>query len=199
MSTGWPRQIDVTSPGLGVRVAAIAAALTPRSPSVVHRQKMVIAPDDVGPPQSLSVTDLDAILARQDGLIRQDQLGDAGVTRAAARWRLDTGRWRALLPAVFLTVTGEPTARQRLVAACLYAGPQAQLTGVAALRLHGLRELPEETWIRGLVPHARQVASVEFVRVHRTRRLDRNARALDTGGGWPGLGEVCAVPRALAD
>jgi hypothetical protein len=168
--------------------------------------------------QSLPVTHFDALLASQDGVIRQEQLADAGVTRAALRWRLDSGRWRTLLPSVYLTVTGEPTPRQRLVAACLYAGPQVQVTGAAALRLHGLRELPDDPWIRVLVPHARQVASAEFVRVHRTRRMDPEARplavaALTVGANGrsarPGTppppdagaltGEVCAVPRAVAD
>ena len=189
---------------------------------------MAIALGKLAPAQSVSVTEMDALLARQDGLIRQEQLADAGVTRAALRWRLDSGRWRTVLPSVYLTVTGEPTPRQRLIAACLYAGPRAQLTGAAALRLHGLRQVPADPWIRILVPHARQVPSVDFVRVHRTRRLDPHAHpiaadaiALTVNGGGlvarlrpsdaePGRGggdpagpshpgEVCAVPRAVAD
>ena len=140
-----------------------------------------------------AVPDPDALLATQDGLIHHDQLVDVGITRAALRWRLGTGRWRELLPAVYLvSAPAAPTPHQRLLAACLYAGRQAQLTGVAALRLHGLRHLPSDPWIRVLVPHARQVPPAGSVRIHRTRRRDAYAQPI-------GFAELCCVARAVAD
>jgi hypothetical protein len=119
---------------------------------------------------------LEALLAAQDGLIRQDQLTETGVTRSALRWRLARARWRPILPAVYATFDTPPTPRQRLAAGCLYAGPGAQLTGAAVLRAYGMTAVPADPYIRVLVPHPRQLASTGFVRVHRTRRLDPHPR-----------------------
>ncbi len=119
---------------------------------------------------------LDTLLAAQDGLIRQDQLVPAGVTRSALRWRLARGSWQVILPAIYAAFDTQPTPRQRLVAAYLYAGPGAQVTGAAVLRYYGASAVPAEPYVRVLVAHPRQIASTSFVRVHRSRRLDPNPR-----------------------
>lgn len=119
--------------------------------------------------------------------VRHDQLAGLGVTTGMLRWRLATGRWRQVLPAVYASFDGCLSARQRWVAACLYAGPGAVLTGRAALQWHGVGAVPADSWIRVLVPHARQVPSVDFVRVHRTRRPE------------PVGALACSLPRAVAD
>jgi hypothetical protein len=119
---------------------------------------------------------LEALLAAQDGLIRQDQLAPAGLTRSALRWRLARAAWQAILPTVYAAFDSPPTPRQRLVAAYLYAGPGAQLTGAAVLRHYGLTAVPPDPYVRVLVPHPRQVASTGYVRVHRSRRLDHRPR-----------------------
>lgn len=142
-----------------------------------------------------AVNNLDTLLAAQDALIRHDQLTAAGVTRAQLRRQLGTGGWRVLLPSVYLaapTAAPTPTPRQRLLAASLYAGRDAQLTGAEALRLYGFHHLPHDPCVRVLVPHHRQVPSTGFVRVHRTRRPDPHARP------W-GFARVCGVARAVAD
>jgi hypothetical protein len=74
----------------------------------------------------------------------------------------------------------------------LYAGADAQVTGAAALRLHGLRNAPVNGFVSVLVPHSRQTAAVDWVRPHRTRRLDPHAK---------GVGRVVftSVPRAILD
>jgi hypothetical protein len=134
----------------------------------------------------------DDILATQDGLARYDQLAALGVTRGVLRWRLATGHWRQVLPAVYATFDGYLSQRQRWVAACLYAGPGAALTGRAALRLHGVDAVPPDPFVRVLVPHSRQVSSADFVRVHRTRRPDPHA-------GMAAPIRVCSLARAVAD
>jgi hypothetical protein len=119
---------------------------------------------------------LDTLLAAQDGLIRQDQLVAAGVTRSALRWRLARGTWQTILPAIYAAFDAPPTPRQRLVAAHLYAGSGAQVTGAAVLRYLGVSAAPDEPHVRVLVPHPRQITSSSFVRVHRSRRLDPHPR-----------------------
>ncbi|GII21129.1 hypothetical protein [Planosporangium mesophilum] len=132
------------------------------------------------------------MLLTQDGLVRHDQLTLLGVTRAGLRWRLDTGAWREVLPSVYASFGDPLSPRQRWIAACLYAGRGAALTGRVALQVHGVRSLPADPAVRVLVPHARQVRSVEFVRVHRTRRPDPGDEVA------PPI-RTCSLSRAVAD
>lgn len=135
---------------------------------------------------------LSDVLAAQDGLVHRDQLVRLGVSRAALRVRLRAGAWREVLPSVYSSSRCRLTTRQRWIAACLYGGPGAVLTGRAALRLHGVVRAPVDPYVRVLVPHVRQVRSVEFVRVHRTRRPDPYA-------GVAAPIRACSLSRAVVD
>jgi hypothetical protein len=75
-----------------------------------------------------------------------------------------------LLPGIYLTVTGAPTARQLEIAALLYAGRESVLTGLAALRHHGLR-VPETRVTTVLIPAGHVRRSRAFVRVAPTSRM----------------------------
>jgi len=76
-----------------------------------------------------------------------------------------------VLPSTYASFTGRLTDEQREVAAQLFCGPDAQLTGPGALRAHGLRYGPADDRVHMLVPHTRRVSSSGFVVVHRTRRV----------------------------
>ncbi|MEU0558454.1 hypothetical protein [Dactylosporangium sp. NPDC006015] len=112
----------------------------------------------------------------QHGLIARSQLTAAGVTRSQLRWRLHTGRWTAPLPGVYATFSGELSPHQQAIAALLYGGPAACLTGAAALVVHGFHTAPRERCVRIVVPCNRRVPSTGFVRVHRTTRPDLFSR-----------------------
>lgn len=83
----------------------------------------------------------------------------------------EDGDWQLLAPATVLLSNGTPTRRQRIRAALVYAGLDAQLTGLDAARAHGLRrgEVPDAVHV--LVPSGRQVRSVHLIVVERTTRL----------------------------
>ena len=82
---------------------------------------------------------LTALLRVQHGVIARWQALECGLTSKAIECRLrHGGPWRALLPGVYLTVTGAPTPEQRDMAALLYAGPQSVITGAVAVRRHHL-------------------------------------------------------------
>ena len=130
-------------------------------------------------------------LAAQDQVITRRQALACGIPRnTVSFWCRPGGKWQKLLPGVYLAATGKPTSEQRLVAAVLYAGPQAVITGPAALRLHRLRA-PGPDLIDVLIPHAARRQSAGFVRIHRTVRRPRVRRT--------GAVRFCHAARAVAD
>ncbi|MGW2488810.1 hypothetical protein ACWCV9_16580 [Streptomyces sp. NPDC001606] len=144
------------------------------------------------------------------------QLRSHGVTTAELneQCRAD-GPWQLLLPNVVLLHPGPPTSEERLHGALLYAAresvpgvpaqptaedphralyPEAMLTGLAALTLHGFSATPPVSsldHVDVLVPRLRRLRSTGYVRVIRTPALPAPRAA----GGLP----VAPVPRALAD
>jgi hypothetical protein len=81
--------------------------------------------------------------------------------------------WQRVLPGIILLRNGKATQDQRVMAALLYAGPEALITGAEACRRHGLRpqELPADNALHVLVPHQHKLKSSEFLTVERTIRL----------------------------
>ncbi len=134
---------------------------------------------------------LDILLRDQDRVATHAQLVAMGLAPGTfSRRTAKGGPWRRLLPGVVLTHAGAPRPQEIARAALLYAGPDAILTGVEALRRAGASHGRDGT-VDVLVPHDRRRASTGFVRVERTRRLPAE-RLL---GGLP-----CApVARALVD
>jgi hypothetical protein len=102
------------------------------------------------------------------------------------------GPWQRILPGVYLTVSGTPTKDQLDMAALLYAGPYAILTGHAALRRYGIQPFPAQV-VDVLVAsvHCRR-ASRSYVRIHRTVRLPDLAAVV-------GEIKIATVPRAVID
>lgn len=145
------------------------------------------------------------ILAAQHQVITRGQALASGIADSTVTvWCRSGGKWQKLLPGVYLTVTGKPTAEQRHVAALLYAGADSVITGPAALRLHRLRS-PGPDVIDVLIPWAVKRQSTGFVRIHRTRHMPRTyqtgqirfahaARAVaDAAHGFTALDDVRAA------
>ncbi|MGQ0573729.1 MAG: hypothetical protein ACT4RN_05920 [Pseudonocardia sp.] len=127
----------------------------------------------------------DAVAARRNLLA----LGLSSST-ISRRCRLD-GPWRSPLPGVVLLNSGEPTRRQRIRAALIYAGVPAMLTATTALRRHGVQRLGDERHVELLVPHERQLRGRGFVVVTRTRRMPEPV--------WRDGLPLAPVARALVD
>jgi hypothetical protein len=110
-------------------------------------------------------------LTKQHNVIARDQAMAVGMTAGALRHRLRPGgAWQELLSGVYLAVTGTPTTVQKEIASLLYAGPGSLLTGLAALRRHGVTTPPSDTF-DVLVPATCQRGSTGFVRLRRTTRV----------------------------
>lgn len=105
-----------------------------------------------------------------DGVISSAELRAAGVSNHAmsARCR-PSGPWQRLLPGVVLLTSARPTRRQRLRAALAYAGPEAVVSGVDAMRAHGV-DVPEQADMVVLVPAWRRLSSRAYLTVERTTR-----------------------------
>jgi hypothetical protein len=109
------------------------------------------------------------LIAGQDGVPHRSQALAGGLTPRAIGYRLSKHQWRLVLPDVYLTHPGDPTRRQRLVAALLYAGPKAAVDGADACRFHGLTSVaPDDDRIQVVLPFGETARSRDFVVVRRT-------------------------------
>jgi len=161
-------------------------------------------------PRTLSIHGLRELLDEQLAVASRGQLLALGMNDRAMQYRLrPDGPWQALLPGIYLAVTGTPTFEQKEMAALLYAGPESLITGRAALWHHGIGSGWPPDVVDVLVPAERQRVDVNFVRLHRTARLPAAASALAAGPGPGGAGPASALaagpvrlapaPRAVAD
>lgn len=132
-----------------------------------------------------------ALAEKQLGLISCGQAIAEGMSRWAVNDRVAAGRWRPVFAGVYLIGVTAPSWDQRLLAACLFAGPQAVASHRAAgivWKLDGLVRAPLEI----TVPHHEE-AALRGVVVHRSRKLDEHDVA--RRGSIP----VTSVERTLID
>ena len=110
------------------------------------------------------------LIRAQDGVVTTGQLFQHGVGKDPVRNRVERRQWRRLLPGVLLTHGGEPTRRQRLMAASLWAGDASAVDGASACAHYGLkiaRFMPEQVHV--VTPFgATSARSREWVRVRRS-------------------------------
>jgi len=108
-------------------------------------------------PVTARIDGLDELLGQQLSVISRGQLLDLGMKDNAMQWRARAGGpWQALLPGVYLGLTGAPNLLQKEMAALLYAGPASLVTGPLALMHHGLRSPLTLETVDVLVPTGRQ-------------------------------------------
>lgn len=117
--------------------------------------------------------ELRALIEKQSAVVTRAQALRGGLSHHAVSHRLrEAGPWQPILPGVYLTVTGKPTRTQREIAAVLYGGPSAVITGLAAVHHHRM-PAPGSDVIDLLVPTRRQCRSISYVAVHRTTRMPK--------------------------
>ena len=116
----------------------------------------------------------------------------SGLSEAGWNWRLDNGYWRAVLPGVAVTHSGEPTDKQRAWASVLHAGAGAALSGDAALVELGF-SLRDLRTVDVCVPWPREVRGHDLLggprlKCHTVRHLSP----------WVHVGRALPVVRAEA-
>lgn len=111
----------------------------------------------------------------RDGAIRVMRLEELGVASCTAYRRCRPGGpWQRILPGVVLLHNGPVSGRQRVLAALLYGGSDAVVTGAEACRRYGLQAVGEDGVVHLAVPADRKVHSCGFVVVERTTRMPGN-------------------------
>lgn len=109
-----------------------------------------------------------ALVEAQDFVVHRRQALRAGMSRAALEHRL-AHEWRRLLPSVYLCQMGEPSRRQRLVAALLYAGPGAAIDAEDACHFHGVKAVrPDDERVHLVVPAGNVARSTHWLAIRRT-------------------------------
>lgn len=112
--------------------------------------------------------------ASWEGVIGIDELVAQGVPeRTAYRRTQEDGPWQLLAPATFLLSNGEPSYRQLEIAALVYAGEGAMITGIGGARHYGIRAGEDPSTVHVLIDDTRRVLSTSRIIVERTRRLPR--------------------------
>jgi hypothetical protein len=125
------------------------------------------------------VQTLDQIMDWQRDVISRDQALRLGITADRLRNRLRPGgSWQRILPGVYGGFTGTPTPFRKLMAAQLYGGAGAVITGSAALECHRIWR-PSGDTIDILIAANRKRRDHAFVSVRRTTRMP--ARILREG------------------
>lgn len=126
----------------------------------------------------------------QRGLATKRQLLAAGFTQSAIQHALTT-RWSEVLPGVVAPHRGHLGSDDLLVAAALWAGSAALLTGSSALRIYGLT-LRGGSRAAFLVPATRRRRQCASATCHPTDRLTDPSH-------WRGCVAVAPPGRALLD
>lgn len=109
------------------------------------------------------------LLVEQHGAVDTQQLAAFGITPDVIAANVDAGRWRALLPRVYASTTGEPPRATWLWAALRYAGPSAVLSHRTAAEEWGMLRI-EDGPVHVTVPYrCSAVSQPPHVVVHRSR------------------------------
>jgi hypothetical protein len=93
----------------------------------------------------------------QHGVLTTEHAVLGGLTSAAVRWQVASGRWQSLGRGLYLVHTGELDWHASASAAVLRAGRSALLTGTSAAYLHGLLERPPTRVTLAILPERRVV------------------------------------------
>jgi hypothetical protein len=112
---------------------------------------------------------LQHLIERQDSVLSVAQIYECGHTRNSARRAVGRGRWQRLLPGVLLLHDQEPTRRQLVNAAALWAGPEACIDAESACVWHSI-PVPQvdPAVVHVVAPYDTGARSRDFVVVRRS-------------------------------
>jgi very-short-patch-repair endonuclease len=148
---------------------------------------------------------IDALIYEQGQIVSRAQLLAAGWPEHRIRGPLRNRRWRTVHPGVYVTHTGPIGYGERLLAALLYAGPEAAWSHYTAAEQLGLLKPDANRPVYVSVPERRRVRPQSGIVIHRDQHwADRLApvvpprrtpaeAVLDIVGITPSLDHAAAV------
>ena len=98
------------------------------------------------------------LLSVQRGVVDRGQALRAGFTRRQIEYRLRSGTWQSIYPAIYATFSGPLPPEARLWAAVRLAGDGAMLSHETAAEIHGIIDKPLGPVIHITVPRHRRPA-----------------------------------------
>ncbi|WP_157630717.1 hypothetical protein [Kribbella catacumbae] len=125
----------------------------------------------------LDAEGLDVLIHDQDRIVSRPQLLAAGWSQTEIRRRLRRRNWQTVHPGVYATHTGPIGYDARILAALLYAGPEASWSHYTAAEQLGLIRIDERRPVYLTIPSYRVVAAQPGLVIRRTKhwnaRLDK--------------------------
>lgn len=122
--------------------------------------------------------ELAGLVRRQWGLFTKAQAAHCGLSPGALAWRLGR-QWELVLPGVVHVDRSPLRLSQRMLAALLYAGPEAAVSGASAAWWYGLSHVPEPRVIQVEVPPPGHTRQARWADVRRSRVPDARIRQRD--------------------
>ena len=117
--------------------------------------------------RQLALDGIDAMMHDQNRIVSRAQLDAAGWSAARIRRPLRSGRWQTVHPGVYATHTGPVGYEEHLLAALLYAGPEAAWSHYTAAEQFGLIKPDSRRPVYVAVPEHRRVRPRPNVVIHR--------------------------------
>ncbi|MDX6279411.1 MAG: hypothetical protein QOH03_482 [Kribbellaceae bacterium] len=117
--------------------------------------------------QELADEGLDVLIHTQEQIVARSQLLAADWSDADIRRRLRRRSWQTVHPGVYATHTGPIGYDERLLAALLYAGPDAAWSHYTAAEQHGLIKRDDHRPVHVTIPAERRVRSRPKLQIHR--------------------------------
>ncbi|MGW6280707.1 hypothetical protein [Kribbella sp. NPDC055071] len=117
--------------------------------------------------ERLAAEGIEALIQVQNRIVSRVQLLAGGWSEARVGGRLRTRRWQAIHPGVYATHTGPIGYDERLLAALLYAGPEAAWSHHTAAEQLGLIKSDPKRPVHVVIPESRRVKAQRDLVIHR--------------------------------
>jgi hypothetical protein len=141
------------------------------------------------------------VARRQLGLFTREQANRAGLSNRSVSRRVVRGAWTRVLPGVYRAASTPESWRQRLRAACFWAGEEAVIshrTAARLLELEGLPPMRPGEPIELTVPFGIRKKAPGFV-VHQSRKLEKSDRRTSDGIAVTSLARTLVDVSAMLD
>jgi hypothetical protein len=144
---------------------------------------------------------LEVLIHEQQRIVSRSQLLAAGRSDSETRRRLRGRRWQVIHPGVYATHTGPLGYDERIVAALLYAGPEAAWSHFTAAEQFGLIKPDQQRPVYVTVPWRRRVRARPGIVITRDKHWEDRLAAVVPPRSRPAEAvlEIVGLSRSLDD